>query len=360
MFTPTNLREKSNFYKPRGVKNASAGKNTMNVVFFFLIITPTFAALTDTNMAKIAKKLTDLIGNTPLLELSKIEKAANTHARILGKLEYLNPARSVKDRIGLALIEDAEERGLLTPRSIIIEPTSGNTGIALAFIAAAKGYRLILAMPDTMSIERRSLLRALGAELVLTPGFEGMGGAIRKAEELQRQHPNAFVPQQFQNPANPQIHRITTAKEIWRDTDGKVDIFISGVGTGGTVTGTGEALKKYNPAIKVIAVEPFDSPVLSGGKPGPHKIQGIGAGFVPKVFNPKIVDEIFKVKNEEAFEASRQLACKEGLLVGASSGAAAYAAIQLAKRVENKGKTIVAILPDTGERYLSTPLYQFE
>ncbi|MDR3189377.1 MAG: cysteine synthase A [Prevotellaceae bacterium] len=311
-------------------------------------------------MAKIAKKLTDLIGNTPLLELSRVEKSAPAQARILGKLEYLNPARSVKDRIGLALIEDAEQRGLLTPRSIIIEPTSGNTGIALAFIAAAKGYRLILAMPDTMSVERRSLLRALGAELVLTPGFEGMGGAIRKAEELQRQHPDAFIPQQFQNPANPQVHRLTTAKEIWRDTDGKVDIFVAGVGTGGTVTGTGEVLKQYNPALKVVAVEPFDSPVLSGGKSGPHKLQGIGAGFVPKVFNPKVVDEIFKVKNEEAFETSRELARREGLLVGASSGAAAYAAIQVAKRVENRGKTIVVILPDTGERYLSTPLYQLE
>ncbi|MDR0547488.1 MAG: cysteine synthase A [Dysgonamonadaceae bacterium] len=311
-------------------------------------------------MPEIAKKLTDLIGNTPLLELNRIERLQKIDAHILAKIEYFNPARSVKDRIGLALIEDAEQKGLLTPDTVIIEPTSGNTGLALAFVAASKGYKLILAMPDTMSIERRSLLHALGAELVLTPGFEGMSGAIRKAEELQKQYPNSFIPQQFQNPANPHIHRITTAEEIWRDTDGKVDIFISAVGTGGTVTGTGEILKKFNPDIKVIAVEPFDSPVLSGGKPGAHKIQGIGAGFVPKVFNPKIVDEIFKVKNEEAFETSRQLAKTEGLLVGISSGAAVFAAIQIAKRVENQGKNLVVILPDTGERYLSTALYQFD
>ncbi|MDR0844893.1 MAG: cysteine synthase A, partial [Tannerella sp.] len=303
---------------------------------------------------------TELIGNTPLLELSKIVKINHLEAKIVAKLEYLNPGRSVKDRIGLSLIEDAERQGLISQNTIIIEPTSGNTGIALAYIAAAKGYRLILTMPDTMSIERRSLLKALGAEVVLTPGFEGMNGAIRKAEEIQKQHTDAFIPQQFKNPSNPQIHRTTTAEEIWRDTDGKIDIFISAVGTGGTITGGGEVLKKYNPNIKVIAVEPFDSPVLSGGKPGPHKIQGIGAGFVPNVFNPKIVDEIFKVKNEEAFETSRLLAKKEGLLVGVSSGAAAFAAIQIAKRVENKGKTIVAILPDTGERYLSMPLYNYE
>jgi cysteine synthase A len=309
-------------------------------------------------MSKIAKKLTELIGNTPLLELSKIEKINHLGAKVIAKLEYLNPARSVKDRIGLALIEDAEAQGLLSPDTVIIEPTSGNTGIALAFVAAAKAYKLILTMPDTMSIERRSLLRALGAEVILTPGFEGMGGAIRKAEELQKQYPNSFIPQQFQNPSNPKIHRITTAEEIWRDTEGEIDIFVSAVGTGGTVTGSGEALKKYNPKIKVIAVEPFDSPVLSGGKPGPHKIQGIGAGFVPKVFDPKITDEIFKVKDEDAFATSRLLAKSEGLLTGASSGAAAFAAIQIAKRIENKGKNIVVILPDTGERYLSTPLFQ--
>jgi cysteine synthase A len=309
-------------------------------------------------MSKIAKKLTELIGNTPLLELSTIEKINRLGAKVIAKLEYLNPARSVKDRIGLALIEDAEAQGLLSPDTVIIEPTSGNTGIALAFVAAAKAYKLILTMPDTMSIERRSLLRALGAQVVLTPGYEGMGGAIRKAEELQKQYPDSFIPQQFQNPSNPKIHRITTAEEIWRDTEGKIDIFISAVGTGGTVTGAGEALKKHNPKIRVIAVEPFDSPVLSGGKPGPHKIQGIGAGFVPKVFDPEITDEIIKVKDEEAFETSRLLARNEGLLAGASSGAAVFAAIQVARRIENKGKNIVVILPDTGERYLSTQLFQ--
>ncbi|WP_080902845.1 cysteine synthase A [Parabacteroides sp. Marseille-P3160] len=311
-------------------------------------------------MAQIAKSLTELIGKTPLLELSEIEKKYDLHAQILAKLESFNPARSVKDRIGLALIESAEKKGLIDKDTVLIEPTSGNTGIGLAFVAASKGYRLILTMPETMSIERRSLLRALGAEIVLTPGHEGMGGAIRKAEELKATYRKAFIPQQFKNPANPAIHRTTTAEEIWQDTDGKVDIFIAGVGTGGTITGVGEVLKNRNPKIKVIAVEPADSPVLSGGKSGPHKLQGIGAGFVPEVLNTHIYDEIFKVKNEEAFRVGRELARVEGLLSGISSGAAAYAAIQIAKRPENKGKTIVVLLPDTGERYLSTQLYHYE
>lgn len=311
-------------------------------------------------MANIAKKLTDLIGRTPLLELSNISKKYELNATIIGKLESFNPARSVKDRIGFALIDDAENKGILDKNTILIEPTSGNTGIALAFVAASKGYKLILTMPETMSIERRNILKALGAELVLTPGFEGMGGAIRKAEELKAQYKNAFIPQQFQNASNPAVHRKTTALEIWEDTDGKVDIFIAGVGTGGTVTGVGEVLKQKNPHVKVIAVEPADSPVLSGGKSGPHKIQGIGAGFVPGVLNTTVYDEIFKVKNEEALLIGRELARTEGLLAGISSGAAVFAAIQVAKRPENKGKKIVVILPDTGERYLSTLLYQFE
>ena len=311
-------------------------------------------------MSKIAKNLTDLIGNTPLLELSNFNKAHKLESTIIAKLEYFNPAGSVKDRIGFAMIEAAEKEGLLKKDSVIIEPTSGNTGIALAFVAAARGYRLILAMPETMSVERRNLLKALGAELVLTPGPEGMGGAIRKAEELQAQTPNSFIPQQFKNLANPEIHRKTTAEEIWRDTDGNVDIFISGIGTGGTITGVGEVLKARNPHVKIVAVEPFDSPVLSGGKPGPHKIQGIGAGFVPGVLNTTIYDEIFRVRNEEAFEVGRELARSEGLLVGISSGAAVHAALQIAQRAENKGKRIVVILPDTGERYLSTLLYQFD
>ncbi len=309
-------------------------------------------------MSKIAKNLTDLIGNTPLLELSNYNKSQGLEAKLIAKLEYFNPASSVKDRIGYAMIKDAEDKGLINKDTVIIEPTSGNTGIGLAFVAAAKGYKLILTMPDTMSVERRNLLKALGAELVLTPGSEGMKGAIRKAEELAAQTPSSYVPQQFKNPANPEIHRRTTAEEIWRDTDGQVDIFIAGVGTGGTVTGVGEVLKQRKPGVQIIAVEPNDSPVLSGGNPGPHKIQGIGAGFVPDVFNKGIVDEIFKVKNEEAFETSRKISRLEGLLVGISSGAAAFAATQIAKRPENKGKTIVVLLPDTGERYLSTPLFQ--
>lgn len=309
-------------------------------------------------MTKIATSLTDLIGNTPLLELSNYNQNQNIPARLIAKLEYFNPAGSVKDRAGYAMIKAAEEQGLLKKESVIIEPTSGNTGIALAFVSASRGYRLILTMPETMSIERRNLLKALGAELVLTPGAEGMKGAIRKAEELAAEIPDSFIPQQFKNPANPEIHRQTTAVEIWRDTDGQVDIFVAGVGTGGTITGVGEVLKQKNPNLKVVAVEPYDSPVLSGGKSGPHKIQGIGAGFVPDTLNPNIIDEIFKVKNEDAFAASRKIAKTEGLLVGISSGAAVFAATEVAKRPENKGKTIVVLLPDTGERYLSTTLFQ--
>ncbi|ATW28011.1 cysteine synthase A [Candidatus Formimonas warabiya] len=308
-------------------------------------------------MSKIAENLTDLIGNTPLLKLSNFTKSIDLEAKIIAKLEYFNPAGSVKDRIGYAMIKDAQDKGLLNKDSVIIEPTSGNTGIALAFVAAALGYKLIITLPETFSVERRQLLKALGADLVLTPGAEGMPGAIRKAQELAAQTPNSFIPQQFENPANPEIHRTTTAEEIWQDTDGEVDIFVGGAGTGGTVTGVGEALKEKKPSVKIVAVEPFDSPVLSGGKPGPHRIQGLGPGFVPGVFNKSVVDEIFTVKNEEAFETARKLAKSEGLLVGISSGAAAYAAAQIAKRPENKGKTIVVILPDTGERYLSTPLF---
>jgi cysteine synthase A len=309
-------------------------------------------------MSKIAKNLTDLIGNTPLLEMGNFRKQMNLEAKLLAKLESFNPLSSVKDRIGYAMIKDAVDKGLIKQDTLIIEPTSGNTGIALAFVAAAKGYRLILTMPDTFSIERRNLLKALGAELVLTPGSEGMRGAITKAEELHAANKNSFMPQQFKNPANPEIHRKTTAEEIWKDTNGNVDVFVSGVGTGGTITGVGEVLKQRKPGVKIIAVEPDDSPVLSGGNPGPHKIQGIGAGFVPDVLNRSVIDEIIRVKNEEAFTTSRQLARTEGLIVGISSGAAAFAAVIIAKRPEFKGKTIVVILPDTGERYLSTILYQ--
>lgn len=309
-------------------------------------------------MAKIAAHLTDLIGNTPLLELTNFNKAHGAQARLIAKLEYFNPASSVKDRIGFAMIEAAEKQGLINKNTTIIEPTSGNTGIALAFVAASRGYKLILTMPETFSVERRNLLKALGAELVLTPGSEGMNGAIKKAEELNAATADSFIPQQFKNPANPEIHRKTTAEEILRDTDGKIDIFVSGIGTGGTITGVGEVLKQRNPQIKIIAVEPYDSPVLSGGNPGPHKIQGIGAGFVPDILNTAVLDEIIKVKNEDAFATARALSKSEGLLVGISSGAATFAAAQVARRAENEGKTIVVILPDTGERYLSTVLFQ--
>lgn len=309
-------------------------------------------------MSKIAKSLTELIGNTPLLELSNYNKANSLEATIIAKLESFNPGSSVKDRIGYAMIKDGEEKGLINKDTVIVEPTSGNTGIALAFVAAARGYRLIITLPDTFSLERRNLLKALGAELVLTPGAEGMTGAINKAEEIAKTIPNSYVPQQFKNPANPAIHKVTTAEEIWMDTDGKVDIFVAGVGTGGTISGVGEALKIKKPGVKIIAVEPTDSPVLSGGVKGPHKIQGIGAGFVPEIYNASVVDEIYQVKNEEAFETAKNLAKTEGLIVGISSGAAVYAAAQIARRPENKGKQIVVLLPDTGERYLSTELFQ--
>ena len=311
-------------------------------------------------MKKIAKQLTDLVGNTPLLELSNYNKSKGLKARLIVKLESFNPAGSVKDRVALAMIEDAETSGLLKPGATIIEPTSGNTGIGLAFVAASKGYKLILTMPDTMSVERRNLLKALGAELVLTPGANGMKGAIARAEELKAATPGAVILQQFDNPANPAMHERTTGQEIWRDTEGHVDIFVAGVGTGGTVSGVGAALKKHNPAVKVVAVEPTDSPVLSGGAPGAHKIQGIGAGFVPKNYNPAVVDEILQVTNDDAIRTGRELAQKEGLLVGISSGAAVSAATRLALLPENEGKTIVALLPDTGERYLSTLLYAFD
>ncbi len=308
-------------------------------------------------MSKIYTSADQLIGKTPLLELTHIEKEEGLEAKVLGKLEYFNPAGSVKDRIAKAMIDDAEQKGLLKPDSVIIEPTSGNTGIGLASVAAARGYRIIIVMPETMSVERRQLMKAYGAELVLTEGAKGMKGAIAKADELAKEIPNSFIPGQFVNPANPAVHKATTGPEIWEDTDGKVDIFVAGVGTGGTVTGTGAYLKSQNPNVKVVAVEPAASPVLSKGVAGSHKIKGIGAGFVPDVLDTKVYDEIIPVENEDAFATGKLIGKKEGVLVGISSGAAVWAAIQLAKRPENKGKTIVALLPDTGDRYLSTPLF---
>lgn len=308
-------------------------------------------------MSKIYNGALELVGNTPLVEVKNIEEELGLEARILVKLEYFNPAGSVKDRIAKAMIEDAEEKGLLKEGSVIIEPTSGNTGIGLASIAAVKGYRIILTMPETMSVERRNILKAYGAEIVLTEGAKGMKGAIEKADELAKEIPGSYIPGQFVNPANPEVHRKTTGPEIWKDTDGEVDLFIAGVGTGGTLTGAGEYLKSQNPDVKIVALEPASSPVLSTGKGGPHKIQGIGAGFVPDVLNTTVYDEIFTVENDDAFATGKLLAKKEGILVGISSGAALYGAIELAKRPENKGKTIVALLPDTGDRYYSTPLF---
>lgn len=311
-------------------------------------------------MTKIAKKLTELIGNTPLLELDAFSQKRNLETPIIVKVEFFNPGGSVKDRVALAMIEDAERSGKLRPGATIIEPTSGNTGVGLALVSAVKGYKLILTMPETMSVERRNLVKAYGATVKLTPGKDGMAGAIRAAEELRDATPGAVILQQFENPANPQCHYETTGVEIWNQTDGKVDIFVAGVGTGGTVSGIGKRLKENNPAVQIVAVEPASSPVLSGGKSGPHKIQGIGAGFVPKTYNPDVIDEVLQVENDDAIRTGRELAAEEGLLVGISSGAAVYAATQLAKRPENKGKRIVALLPDTGERYLSTVLYAFD
>ena len=311
-------------------------------------------------MTKIAKKLTELIGNTPLLELDAFSQKRNLETPITVKVEFFNPGGSVKDRVALAMIEDAERSGKLRPGATIIEPTSGNTGVGLALVSAVKGYKLILTMPETMSVERRNLVKAYGATVKLTPGKDGMAGAIRAAEELRDATPGSVILQQFENPSNPQSHYDTTGVEIWNQTDGKIDIFVAGVGTGGTVSGIGKRLKENNPAVRIVAVEPASSPVLSGGKSGPHKIQGIGAGFVPKTYNSNVIDEVLQVENDDAIRTGRQLAAEEGLLVGISSGAAVYAATQLAKRPENKGKRIVALLPDTGERYLSTVLYAFD